>query len=63
MAAATPSARSSTSHKSATISRGAQETSVAPGPQRNTAEVKILRPIELNEILMIARLQRLRLSM
>lgn len=52
----TTSARSSASHKSAAISREAQDTNFAPGQQRNTAKVKILRPIELNEILMIARL-------
>ncbi|XP_056903056.1 cilia- and flagella-associated protein 36 isoform X1 [Takifugu flavidus] len=36
----TPSARSSTSHKSAAISREAQDTNFAPGQQRNSAKAK-----------------------
>lgn len=63
MEAETPSARSSTSHKSAAISREAQDANYPPAQQRNAAKVKILRPIELNEILMIVRLWHLRLSM
>lgn len=57
MEVATASARSSSSssHKPAAISRESQDSTFAPCQQRNTAKVNILRPIELNEILMIAR--------
>lgn len=59
----TPSACSSSSNKAVVISREAQDTIFAPSQQSNTAKVNILRPIEPNQILMIARLQHLRLTM
>lgn len=60
----TPSARrrSSSSSKPAAICREEQDAPFAPSQRGNTAKVRILRPMEPDQILMTGRRQRLRLT-